>query len=552
MSNWHRTSSRNLLIFELNKIATMKKIILVLIIVFNLLVLLNSCKKKADTLLTRESKNKLETQKETKLTTLDSTLIASFFDNHSLLKKYQSDVEILYKKHNYNYIWYSTVGINEVGKILHDKINNINEEGILTTIPYKTDLDTVIKNSSNAIKYNSETELLLSSLYFFYTDKVFIGIDSNDLKKIEWYLPPKKQSYQAYLDSVLKNPSIFSNENRALIGQYYQLKKTLKAYRDIEKKGGWDRIIIDTSFKSIKLGDSTKTISQIRSRLFVSKDIKRDSKSSIYDDELKTGVLNYKKRNGFIINSTLSLKHIASMNVSVADRIKTIIINMERCRWIPNYFTTSKEYIAINIPSYKLTYIRDGKPELFSKVVVGKSMHKTVIFSAKMKYIVFSPYWNVPTSIIKNEIKPAMAKNSNYLEEHDMEWNDGNVRQRPGPKNSLGLVKFLFPNSNAIYLHDTPTKNLFNEEKRAFSHGCIRIEKPKELAIAILKNDIKWTPENIEAAMKRGTESWYTLKSEIPVYIGYFTAWVDSNGNINFYDDVYHRDNTLAKLIFIE
>lgn len=530
----------------------MRKIFLLLLISFNLLLLLNSCKNKneSDTLLPKESKSKSETQKKPRLTVLDSTLITSFFDNHSLLKKYQSDVEILYKKHNYNCIWHSNRGINEVGKILYDKINNIKEEGIKTTIPYKSELDTTIENTSNAIKYNSETELLLSSLYFFYTDKVFNGIDSQDLKKLEWYLPSKKQSYHAYLDTIIKNPSIFSIENRALLGQYYQLKKALIEYRRIEEKGGWNRIVIDTSFKSIKLGDSTITVSQIRSRLLVSKDIKRDSKSAIYDDELKTGVLNYKKRNGFTVNSTLTLKHIASMNVPIADRIKTIMINMERCRWIPNYFTESKEYIAINIPSYKLTYFKDGKPELFSKVVVGKAMNKTVIFSAKMKYIVFCPYWNIPASIIKNEIRPAMAKNSNYLEEHDMEWNDGKVRQRPGPKNSLGLIKFLFPNLNAIYLHDTPAKNLFNEEKRAFSHGCIRIEKPKELTIAILKNDTKWTPENIEAAMNKGTESWHTLKNEIPVYIGYFTALVDSNGNINFYDDIYHRDNTLAKLIF--
>jgi murein L,D-transpeptidase YcbB/YkuD len=133
-----------------------------------------------------------------------------------------------------------------------------------------------------------------------------------------------------------------------------------------------------------------------------------------------------------------------------------------------------------------------------------------------------------------------------------MEWNNGTVRQKPGPKNSLGLVKFLFPNNNSIYLHDTPSKNLFNEEKRAFSHGCIRVAKPKELAIEILKDDKSWTPEKIDAAMHKGKESWYTLKNKIPVYIGYFTAWVDDNGEIHFYDDVYQRDDRLATMLFEE
>jgi murein L,D-transpeptidase YcbB/YkuD len=183
-------------------------------------------------------------------------------------------------------------------------------------------------------------------------------------------------------------------------------------------------------------------------------------------------------------------------------------------------------------------------------VVVGKAMNQTVVFSGMMQYIVFSPYWNVPKSIIKKELAPAMAKNKNYLEQHNMEWNGGTIRQKPGPKNSLGLVKFLFPNSNSIYLHDTPSKSLFNEEKRAFSHGCIRVAKPVELANLILQDDSNWTPEKIAAAMNSGTEKWYTLKHKIPVYIGYFTAWVDRAGVVHFYDDVYGRDERLAALIF--
>jgi murein L,D-transpeptidase YcbB/YkuD len=183
---------------------------------------------------------------------------------------------------------------------------------------------------------------------------------------------------------------------------------------------------------------------------------------------------------------------------------------------------------------------------------VGTDLHKTVIFSGMMRYVVFSPYWNVPKSILNKEILPGIEKNKNYLANHDMEWHEGYVRQKPGPKNSLGLVKFLFPNSNNIYLHDSPAKGLYDKEDRAFSHGCIRVAKAKELANAIMKNDADWNPEKVAAAMSKGDESWYTLKSKIPVYIGYFTSWVDNEGNVNFYDDVYKRDPKLAKLLMTE
>jgi murein L,D-transpeptidase YcbB/YkuD len=239
------------------------------------------------------------------------------------------------------------------------------------------------------------------------------------------------------------------------------------------------------------------------------------------------------------------------MNIPPSERIKTIIVNMERSRWMCNCISDQKQLILINIPSYQLCYFRNGNKELTSNVVVGKVLNKTVVFNADMKYIVFSPYWNVPSSILNKEILPAIARNGNYLAQHNMEWHDGKVRQRPGPQNSLGRVKFLFPNNNSIYLHDTPHKDLFKEEKRAFSHGCIRVEKPVELANLILKDDPNWTPGKIEAAMNRDSESWYTLKSTIPVYIGYFTAWVDDQGAIHFYEDVYGRDKALASLLFI-
>jgi murein L,D-transpeptidase YcbB/YkuD len=482
----------------------------------------------------------------------DSTLISNFFKKYPLLSEYHLDVDTLYQKRKYHYVWFDKNGINEIADLLYNKINNISEEGLQVKVPYKAELDTIFADERKGIKPDVNTELLISSLYFYYTSRVYNGIDANKVNEIGWFLPKKKQTYVNYIDSLLANPSKINEERKEVVGQYYRLKKVLEKYRKIEKSETWETIEIDTSYIQYNLGDSAAVIAQIRQKLFVLGDISSDSKSAVYEQELADGVVKYKTRNGFLSSNIISNRHIHSLNVPISERIKTIMVNMERCRWISNDISKEKEFIVVNIPSYRLTFFRDDKPELISKVVVGKALNKTVVFSADMKYIVFSPYWNVPQSIIKNEIKPAMKTNPNYLAQHNMEWNKGNVRQKPGPKNSLGLVKFLFPNSNSIYLHDTPSKSLFEKEKRAFSHGCIRVEKPKELAEVILKDDKNWNSEKIEMAMNKGVENWYTLKKPIPVYIGYFTAWVDDNNVIHFYDDVYDRDKQLGALIFEE
>ncbi|MDI6049353.1 L,D-transpeptidase family protein [Flavobacterium sp. XS2P24] len=517
----------------------------ILIIAFTMLLTIVSCKKKNN-----PDSSKNQTSLNTVEIAFDSTQLTTFFEKYPKLKNYQADVEKLYRKHQFHYIWFDKDGLNEFAGLLYNKVNNLSQEGIETEIPYKEKLDDIYDNPEDNQKASIDTELLSSALYFFYTKKVYDGISTQKSKDLGWFLPRKRQSYVNYLDSLLINPSLINKEEKGVLKQYYLLKDVLQEYRKIEKKGGWKAIAIDTTVKSYKPGDSAAAIAQIRTRLFITDDISRDSKSAVYDDELATGILKFKKRSGNLLNKTILPEHINYMNVTVAERIKTLMVNMERCRWISNDITKSKELIVVNIPAYELTFFRDGKPELRSKVVVGKAMHKTVIFSAPMKYIVFRPYWNVPTSILKKEILPAIEKNPNYLAEHNMEWKDSNVRQRPGPENSLGLVKFLFPNSNAIYLHDTPSKSLFGKEDRAFSHGCIRVAKPKELAAAIMKDDKKWNPEKIESAMNGGEEYWYTLKNKIPVYIGYFTAWVDADGVVHFYEDVYKRDEALATLLF--
>ncbi len=482
----------------------------------------------------------------------DSNLLNTFYRNYPKLDKYEDEVLMVYRQHRFNQIWFDKHGVVEFGQTLYGKVKDLEAEGVSARFPYDETIDGVFDNEVENSLSPIETELMLTNLYLFYAGNVYKGLDDSTTTAMGWLLPRKQVSFNALLDSVMSDPTLINRDDSVLFNQYYKLRDVLQKYREIEKKGGWKPIDPDPGNRSYKPGDSAKAIRQIRERLFITGDLKSNNKSEKYDPELLIAVTAYQLHNGKIQDMDISPDLIRSMNVAVGERIKQIIVNMERCRWISPEFAKAREYIVVNIPSYRLNFIRGGKSAFESPVVVGKNTTKTVIFNGMLSYIVFSPYWNLPKSIIDKEVKPGIKKNKNYLAAHNMEWNNGQVRQKPGKNNSLGLVKFIFPNSNDIYMHDTPAKSLFEKESRAFSHGCIRVGKPRDFAIEILRDDPEWTPAKIDAAMQAGKETSYSLKKKIPVYIAYLTAWVDPRGEINFYEDIYEKDELLTELLVSE
>lgn len=480
---------------------------------------------------------------------IDTTQIQSFFLKYPEFKPYKADVKALYQKHN-KYIWFKGNGLTEFAQVLFNQATQLGQEGLQSVIPYRDQYNEIFyNNSGNKVVLNSE--LLISCLYFYYIKNVFSGLDTEKSQSVHWNLPRETVSYSSLLDSLMIEPGLIKKERPEFFRQYYNLRKALQRFREIEKKGGWNTIKITTGSTSFKPDDTSKTITEVRTRLYIEGYIKSDSGERMFDRQLLEGVSKYQIRHNRNTDSRISPSMISELNIPVSDRIKTISVNMERCRWITPRLIKAKEFIAINIPSYRLHYIRDGKPVLVSKVVVGSELNKTLVFSGELSYIVFNPYWNVPSSILEKEIKPAVRKNKSYLEQHNMEWTKGRLRQRPGKENALGLVKFMFPNSNNIYLHDTPAKSLFNKEDRAFSHGCIRVEKARELAIAIMAKDAGWTQAKVDQKMDGSSEKIAYLHNIIPIYIAYFTAWADDDGNISFYNDVYNRDEDLAKLLHL-
>jgi murein L,D-transpeptidase YcbB/YkuD len=325
--------------------------------------------------------------------------------------------------------------------------------------------------------------------------------------------------------------------------QYELLANFVERYRILDQKGDFFRIKLDKN--SYKVGDSSEIVGYIKMRLSELGDFKFSTTNYLFDTQLEQAVKKFQMRHGIMDDGLVGKETIAELNVNYKQRIKQLLVNMDRCPWIPE--SINYDYLIVNIPEFKLHVFNSNKLQWSCNVVVGKLKHKTVIFNADMEYIVFSPYWNVPKSIVKNEILKDIRKDSDYLSKHHMEitsYKNGfpEIRQKPGPFNALGLVKFIFPNQFNIYLHDTPSKSLFKETSRAFSHGCIRVSEPFKLAKFLLRNDSEWTDNEIVKAMNLGNEKQVNLKAIVSVFTVYFTSFVDQFGDINFRKDIYNVD----------
>lgn len=331
--------------------------------------------------------------------------------------------------------------------------------------------------------------------------------------------------------------------------QYQLLEKALHQYQALNAKGKWPQITY--SGRVLKLKDTAAVIPLIKERLKLLGDLRRVRDDNAFNLPLEDAVKQFQLRHGLEDDGAIGPAFMKALNMPLEKRIEQLTANMNRIN-VDTISSTGTRIIA-NIPEYKL-YVMEGNREVLTMdIVVGKTSNPTVVFSDTLETIVFSPYWNVPASIVKNEILPAMKRNGSYLQRNNMEITgkvDGlpQIRQKPGPHNALGSVKFLFPNKYNIYFHDTPAKTLFDNQKRAFSHGCIRLSQPYELAQYLLKDRPEWPDTEILRAMGSGSEKWVKLDKKIPVSIIYYTAWVDNAGLLNFRDDIYGHDLLQAGL----
>jgi murein L,D-transpeptidase YcbB/YkuD len=399
-------------------------------------------------------------------------------------------------------------------------------------------------------KKTLNTELLLTESLIKYSlenfEKGYVK-----RKELERFIPFKKMDPIKLADSLLnkkhKDDKYFSDINKP----YKLLSEQLRKYVDIAKAGGWPDMSGATP-KDFKEGDSSLQIRNLKLLLSITGDMPKDT-SYLFDNTLKSGIQSMQTRLGYTADGKVDKLFLEQVSIPAIDRVKQLLINMNRMRWQPT--DPEGKLIEVNIPAFILRVYNGPNTVFTMPVVVGKEGHNTILFSDMLTTIVFSPYWNVPPSIVKKEIVPAMEKDPDYLAKNNMEITKEEnglpvVRQLPGPKNSLGKVKFLFPNSFNIYFHDTPAKSLFNKDVRAYSHGCIRLGEPEKMADYLLQDDPNWTPEKINEAMNSGEEKYVKLDKPVPVFITYYTAWVDDNGRLNFREDIYGHDKEVASKMF--
>jgi L,D-transpeptidase YcbB len=489
---------------------------------------------------------------------LDSLVMENYIAAESLSDSIGRRMRSFYNARNYQYAWFSSAGLSEQARCFWNQYDYAVTYGGDTSLRNKAfqkkmdgliaeDSITVGKNDSSFVR----TELTLTRYFIQF---IFNTYEKGAVKRKEQerFVPAKKAGVLYLADSLLskkhKDDKYYEDANES----YGALKKQLAIYYAIAKQGPWPEIT--TTKKPLKKGDNSPEILLIKKRLQLTTDMPAGDTSTVFTDTLETAVKNFQHRHGYTADGVITADLVRQMNVPAEKRLQQILINMNRMIWMPQQ--PGGTLIMVNIPEFVL-HATSGKNKLFDmNVVVGKEGHSTMMFNGDLNQVVFSPYWNVPSSIVKKELLPAMNRNFGYLSAKHMEitGNEGGlpvIRQKPGSWNALGRVKFLFPNSFNIYFHDTPEKGLFEKDKRAYSHGCIRLSDPVKMANWLLENDPQWTPKKINEAMNSGKEKFVKLKKPVPVIITYYTAWVDENGQLNFRDDIYGHDESLIQKMFI-
>jgi murein L,D-transpeptidase YcbB/YkuD len=349
---------------------------------------------------------------------------------------------------------------------------------------------------------------------------------------------------------------------------YLRLKATLAEYRKLALQPMTPLPAVSSS-RAIESGAAYAGARELGARLALLGDLAPElagTQADTYSVELAQAVKRFQDRHGLDADGKLGRQTLAALNVPLAARVRQIELSLERLRWLPDL--SGRPFIAVNLPSFRLWAFKtvDAPPVLATRVIVGKAVNtQTPLFTGTLRYIEFNPYWNVPPSILRAEIVPALLRDPDYLVKNDMEVVGAGsqnvnpatlaalragslrVRQRPGPHNALGAIKFALPNAMNIYLHSTPARELFARSRRDFSHGCIRVEDTVALANFVLGDQAGWTPQAVAAAMAPGANRTVQLKATMPVVIFYTTAIIDHDGRPLFPDDVYRLDVTLER-----
>lgn len=479
-----------------------------------------------------------------------------------LLKK-TSLVKDYYKGRGMRALWISKTKVNKQARDLIDFLENSDHEGLRGNDYHLSLIKLILKEKGPL----GDLEILLTDAFFAVASDLSVGRLSPRILgaylKARSTVPDLKQLLDQAISSkdIRKNLEIVAAQHPGYSG----LRKALALYRQMAAKGGWKMI---PPGSKLDRGDQGPRVLALRKRLQVTGDLGRQSVGDRFDASLEEGLKHFQKRHGLEEDGKMGRQTLAALNVPVENRIRQLELNMESRRWLP--IELSKNRVTVNIPDFRLKTFEEGKLSSEMKVVVGqKKDWQTPVLSSRVTNLVLNPKWHVPPGIIKKEMIEKLQKDPGYFAQNDMmvmqvsngqstvvdpmivDWakadtEDIRIVQRPGSGNALGKIKFIFPNPFAIYLHDTPQQEGFKKQVRALSHGCIRVEKPMDLAKFLLQNNSSWSFERLinELKTKEDTEG-VPLKTPVDLYVLYWTAWMDEGGLVHFRDDIYGIDKKL-------
>lgn len=453
---------------------------------------------------------------------------------------------------------------------LVERLRNAEADGLFTR-DYPIDYLITLQESLKAGDAFTEAyaELAFSAFFLRYASDMKIGRFTPRRIDPELFVSRKKLDLGVVLqkfESAKELKSFFANWEPQS-AEYRSLRTALRKYRAIVARGGWQPI---GTGEVLKPGMRDERVTQIRDRLLATGEISQHSSDpELYDEGLAIAVQAFQKAHGLDADGVIGKQSIFALNISAQERVRQIIVNMERWRWMPE--DLGDKYILVNIAAFQLRRMEYGSMVEQIRVVVGKPGHNTPVFSNKIKYVEINPTWTVPYSIATKEILPKLQNNPSALGSTyellqggqsvpfpAIDWSQYSrknfpftIRQKPGPKNALGRVKFIFPNKHNIYLHDTPSRSLFKRSARAFSHGCIRVGRPLDLAEQVLATvPGKWTRKKIDKTVAGAKRTRVNLPEPLAVHLTYSTAFRGPGGGINFRKDIYGRDKKLYRALF--
>ena len=418
-------------------------------------------------------------------------------------------------------------------------------------------------------KWVAKFDILLTDAVFLYAFHLIDGKTDPHSLDVDWNfgyvdLP---EGAPENLTKAIEKKTISEQQDklRPDFPEYRIMMKELALYRKIKDDGGWETIEVGGK---IDPGDSVSRIPLIKKRLAITGDLAdlNNLEDEVYNEELEKDIKSFQDRHGLEADGIIGKGTFAALNIPVEKKIDMLRVNMERARWIMHNVGT--DYIVVNIARYKVFIEHNYDLVYHTNVIVGKTYHKTPVFKAKLEYIEFNPTWTVPVSITRNEMIPKMKKDHGYLKKNHLVLLDGSgkvvpesvldystlsahnfpytIRQIPGPWNALGIVKFIFPNKHSVFLHDTESRGLFKNTNRTYSHGCIRVENPLDMAEVLLR-DTEWDREKIDELVNSKQTKRVFPKTKFDVYLLYWTTGVMGTDKIFFLPDVYERDQAVLR-----